>query len=86
LKGEDNFIKTDSYRYIHYGHKGFSLGVANGKLSSKSYSGLDGSAGTFYCRAIIIPDTDVAFYHNDECWFGKRTNEGSGLADNEDYK
>ena len=61
LRGNDNYISSEAYRYIHFGHDGFSLGVANGVLGGKRYSGFDGSAGTFFCRSIIVPESDFAF-------------------------
>jgi D-alanyl-D-alanine carboxypeptidase len=61
LMGQDNFIKSSSYQHIHFGRKGFSVGVVNGKLSDISFSGIDGSGGTFFCRAILVPDSDFAF-------------------------
>jgi CubicO group peptidase (beta-lactamase class C family) len=61
LKGEGTFISSDTYNKIHFGHKGFSIGVANGKMAGLNYSGMDGSAGTFFCRALIIPESDFAF-------------------------
>lgn len=41
--------------------KGFSIGVANNSMEGYKCSGMDGSAGTFFCRAIIIPEADFAF-------------------------
>ena len=61
LTGSSNYISSESYRYIHFSHDGFSLGVANGVLGGKRYSGFDGSAGTFFCRSIIVPESDFAF-------------------------
>jgi CubicO group peptidase (beta-lactamase class C family) len=61
LQGEDNFISTQTYEYLHFGHSGFSIGTGNGKMLGHSFSGMDGSAGTFYCRAILLPDADFAF-------------------------
>lgn len=61
VRGNDNYISSEAYRYIHFGHDGFSLGVANGALGGKRYSGFDGSAGTFFCRSIIVPESDFAF-------------------------
>jgi D-alanyl-D-alanine carboxypeptidase len=61
LRGEDNYITAKNYQYIHFGHEVFSLGAGNGKIEGASFSGLDGSAGTFFCRAILIPDLDFAF-------------------------
>ena len=61
LRGEDNYISSESYRFIHFGRTGFSIGVGNGVMSGIKFSGLDGSAGTFYCRSIIVPESDFAF-------------------------
>ena len=72
LTGSSNYISSESYRYIHFSHDGFSLGVANGVLGGKRYSGFDGSAGTFFCRVIIVPESDFAF--------NVMMNAGSGTA------
>ena len=72
LKGNDNYISSKSYHHIHFGHAGFSLGVVNGVMGGKRYSGFDGSAGTFFCRSIIVPDSDFAFII--------MTNAGSGTG------
>lgn len=61
LRGNDNYISSEAYRYIHNGYDGFSLGVANGVLGGKRFSGFDGSAGTFFCRSVIVPESDFAF-------------------------
>ncbi len=61
LRGEGNYISSEAYRYIHFNHDGFSLGVANGMLAGKRYSVFDGSAGTFFCRSIIVAASDFAF-------------------------
>ncbi|MEJ2407157.1 MAG: hypothetical protein P8171_23315, partial [Candidatus Thiodiazotropha sp.] len=44
----------------------------NGILGGRRYSGFDGSAGTFFCRSIIVPDSDFAF--------AIMTNAGSGTG------
>lgn len=72
LRGEDNYISSAAYRHIHFGRKGFALGVANGVLGGKKFSGFDGSAGTFFCRSILVPEADFAFTI--------MTNAGSGSA------
>lgn len=60
LRGENNYISSDAYKQIHFGHRGFSLGVANGVLAGKRYSAFDGSAGTFFCRSVIFPESNFA--------------------------
>ncbi|MGV6815685.1 MAG: serine hydrolase domain-containing protein [Thiotrichales bacterium] len=61
LRGSDNYISSEAYHHIHFSHPGFSLGMVNGVLGGKKYSGFDGSAGTFFCRSIIVPESDFAF-------------------------
>jgi CubicO group peptidase (beta-lactamase class C family) len=72
LRGNHNHISSEAYRFIHFGHKGFSLGVANGVLGGKRFSGFDGSGGTFFCRSLIIPESDFALTI--------MTNAGSGTG------
>lgn len=72
LRDKDNFIRSDSYKYIHNAYEGFSLGVYNSKTFGRRFSGMDGSAGTFFCRAILVPENDFAFTI--------MTNAGSGAA------
>ena len=38
LRGEENFISTEAFRYLHFGHDGFSVGIANGRFSDKRFS------------------------------------------------
>jgi len=54
LRGNDNFITSESYKYIHNAHQGFSIGVFNGKMVGYNFSGLDGSAGTFLGGATFV--------------------------------
>ncbi|MES9991257.1 MAG: serine hydrolase [Candidatus Thiodiazotropha sp.] len=61
LRGQDNYLKADSYRTIHYRQQGFSLGVENAASWGERYSMFDGSAGTFYCASMIFPDSNLAF-------------------------
>jgi len=70
LCGIDRHLASASYRRIHFRRRGFSFGVANGVLGGKRYSGLDGSAGTFFCRAVLVPEADFALT--------VMTNAGSG--------
>lgn len=72
LSKTDTFLSSNSHRYIYYAGKGFSLGVYNTRQYGTDYCGMDGSAGTFFCRAIIIPKSDFAYII--------MTNAGSGKA------
>ncbi|PCJ86264.1 MAG: hypothetical protein COA54_09040 [Thiotrichaceae bacterium] len=60
LRGENNHITSKGYKYIHFSHDGFSLGVANGVLNGNRFSAFDGSAGFFFCRSIIVPEANFA--------------------------
>jgi CubicO group peptidase (beta-lactamase class C family) len=61
LRGHDGYLKSETMRYIHYGHKGFSIGVGNGRYHGQEVSQFDGSAGTFYCHSIVVPEGDYAY-------------------------
>lgn len=73
LRGTENFLSTTTWQYIHYGFKEFSLGIGNGISFGRQFSGMDGSTGTFFCRAILVPDSDFAFII--------MTNAGSGTGE-----
>lgn len=73
LKGHNNFLKSESWTYICFSNKGFSIGLGNGKMAAKNFVGMDGSTGTFYCRGIIVPESNFAF--------SIMTNAGSGTGE-----
>ncbi|MEM7372145.1 MAG: serine hydrolase domain-containing protein [Bacteroidota bacterium] len=57
LQGNSSFLKQETLQHIHFGHKGFSMGVGN---FNGNMSAMDGSAGTFFCRSIFAPDSDMS--------------------------
>ena len=61
LRGVDGYISAATTRHIHHAQRGFGLGVGNGRYYGKDVSQMDGSAGTFYCHTIIVPDGDFAY-------------------------
>lgn len=61
LRGIDGWLQASTLRYIHGAQRGFSLGVGNGRYFGKAVSQMDGSAGTFYCHSIIVPEDDFAY-------------------------
>jgi D-alanyl-D-alanine carboxypeptidase len=61
LCGADNYISRSTYKLLHFGHKGFSIGMGNSVEKGKRFSFFNGSGGTFFCREIIFPDCDFAF-------------------------
>jgi len=60
LRGRDTFVKSQTCQTIHFAYKGFSLGVGNGELEGRKFSGINGSAGTFFTQAMIFPGEDFA--------------------------
>lgn len=72
LRGNGRYLSKEAFSHIHFGHAGFSIGVGNGKMGGKRYSVFDGSAGTFFCRSILCPESDFAF--------SIMMNAGSGTA------
>lgn len=71
LLGEDNYLSSDSYHYLHYGKtKGEILPEGKRAVSTFGWGFLQrdgikitthtGSAGTYYCQTMIIPEKDLA--------------------------
>lgn len=44
LQGIGSYLENDTFQHIHFGHKGLSLGFANGSISGHRFSATDGSA------------------------------------------
>ncbi len=62
LKGNDRIISAESYKFLHFGIKGYSIGWLNGtNKSGKRYSAHEGSAGTFHVITVVYPDDDRAY-------------------------
>lgn len=53
LLGQDNELKADTYKFLHFGIKDYSVGWNNGLIGDKSVSFHIGSAGTFYTYTLI---------------------------------
>lgn len=75
-RGEDNVVSAASYHRIHHAHDGFALAVANGRLLGRDYLAMDGSAGTFFARAILVPEADFALVLLTNLGSGRETVEG----------
>jgi len=60
LLSEDNFLKSDNYKMLHFGLNGYSYGWGNTEIDTNKISYHDGSAGTYYCHTIIIPYKKIA--------------------------
>lgn len=61
LLGQDNELKADTYKFIHFGTKDHGMGWSNGLAEEKTVSFHMGSAGTFYTYA-LIDTTDKRAY------------------------
>lgn len=61
LRGKSNFLKPETYNYLHYGLKDYSVGWLNVNMPDKHSSEHAGSAGTFYCYTLINKDKNVAY-------------------------
>lgn len=61
LIGYNKFLNRKTWDYIHFSRKGFSIGVGNSVFYKRRITGFDGTAGTFYCRSIIVPSDNLAF-------------------------
>lgn len=61
MMGTSTQLDSETFKYMDTKYGEFSLGAWNGTRVGKSYICLDGSAGTFCARGVIIPDTDFGF-------------------------
>ena len=61
LRGKNNYLKAKSYQKLHFGKENYAYGWGNQVKEDKTkVSYHDGSAGTYYCHTIVIPDDDIA--------------------------
>jgi D-alanyl-D-alanine carboxypeptidase len=60
LKGENNFLRSKTYRYLLTSLPEYSFGWANKSIDGKNYNYHSGSAATFGCFTKIDRDNDVA--------------------------
>mgnify|MGYP006360525013 FL=1 len=51
--------KNESFQKMHYEKEGMSYGWGNGKQNGQSLSFHDGSTGTFYTHAILLPEQQI---------------------------
>jgi CubicO group peptidase (beta-lactamase class C family) len=61
MMGTGSGLDSETFRYMDTEFSEFSLGAWNGTMAGKDYISLDGTAGTFYTRGIIIPGSDFSF-------------------------
>ncbi|MGY4386369.1 D-alanyl-D-alanine carboxypeptidase [Pedobacter sp. UYP24] len=61
LQGNDNFLKAQTYNYLHYGLPEYAIGWLNVNKPEKHSSEHAGSAGTFYVYTLINKDKNIAY-------------------------
>ena len=59
LKGKSNFLKSETYNYLHYGLEKYAIGWLN--TPEKQITEHAGSAGTFYCYTLINKEKNLAY-------------------------
>lgn len=67
LEGKDNFLKSETYDYLHYGKKEYSIGWGNVKDDKREISEHAGSDGTFFCYTQIDKIRKNAFIIQINC-------------------
>ena len=63
LLGQSNYVTAATYQTLHFGQPEYAYGWAVSQLvaTGAPISFHDGTAGTFYCHAILYPSQKVAF-------------------------
>jgi D-alanyl-D-alanine carboxypeptidase len=76
LLGKRNYLSAATYQTIHFGKPEYAYGWGVEKLDTTGalVSFHNGTAGTFYCHAILVPSQKVAFV--------VLTNQGGDAAEN----
>jgi D-alanyl-D-alanine carboxypeptidase len=59
LRGQDVFLKSETYKHLLFGMPDYSLGWANGVKNKQYYAFHDGSGGTFFCHILIVKELDL---------------------------
>ena len=67
LNGKDNFLKTKTYEYLHYGKNEYSIGWGNVKDEKREISEHAGSDGTFFCYTQIDKKRKKAYIVQINC-------------------
>jgi D-alanyl-D-alanine carboxypeptidase len=63
IKGQDTIIEAATCQFLLYGNMDFSpysIGWGSRKQEGLTISSHDGSAGTFYCHAVVVKELDLA--------------------------
>ena len=63
LRGEDNYISSESYHHMHFGLDEYALEWGNFEFDEQNHlSAHEGSDLFFLARTIILPEKDLAFF------------------------
>jgi D-alanyl-D-alanine carboxypeptidase len=60
LRGEDNYLPSETYEYMHFGVDQYAMGWENGSKGGERFSEHSGSRGNFFCHVRILPEEDLA--------------------------
>lgn len=61
LIGENNYLKSSTYNFLHYGIKDYAIGWGNVNSDQEQISEHVGSAGTFYSYTLIDKRNQIAY-------------------------
>ena len=61
IAGKDNVLKANTYDFLHFGLKDYSIGWANVSRNDKQLSEHSGSAGTFFCYTLLDKSKKLAY-------------------------
>ncbi len=63
LRGEDNYISSESYHHMHFGLDEYALGWYNFEFDEQNHlSTHQGSDFSSFARTMILPEQDLAFF------------------------
>ena len=64
LSGQSEGLSQDTFSYMDYLYAesdGMSIGAFNNSMLGHKYMYMDGTAGVFYARGVVVPDSDFGF-------------------------
>jgi D-alanyl-D-alanine carboxypeptidase len=60
LNGNDNYLSSKTYQYMHFGIPDYSIGWENSRKDNYTISEHSGSKGNFFCHTYIVKEKDMA--------------------------
>jgi len=60
LQGKSDYLTKEAFETLHFKYKGLAYGWGNNGAKTDITSFHDGSAGTYYCHAMLFPHKDLA--------------------------